>query len=324
MPRGREFEVFSLSFLDCICCGFGAIILLLVISDFRQPITLEVSRRHLQGEVADLTRQLERIRGDSVRLERDLRQRRAELARERLQVAQLAGDLHSLRGQFAASRREGSVVNTDEAALVAERLRLEERMRNLLAAQRATLAQAVGGIPVDSDYVIFLIDTSSSMTDDHWDAARGVLQEILALYPHLKGVQVLSDRGRPMFSGSYGHWLMDSPALRRRILERMRDWREPSDSNPVEGIRDAIRTYWTAERHISLYVLGDEFTGDSTQQALDAVREANRPDAQGRRPVRIHAVGFPEAPGFPSFTSIKYSALMRLMCEENGGTFVGL
>ena len=33
MRRRREVEVFSLSFLDCICCGFGAIILLLVLSE---------------------------------------------------------------------------------------------------------------------------------------------------------------------------------------------------------------------------------------------------------------------------------------------------
>jgi hypothetical protein len=36
--KRREFEVFTLSFLDCICCGFGAIILLLVLTDVGQPI----------------------------------------------------------------------------------------------------------------------------------------------------------------------------------------------------------------------------------------------------------------------------------------------
>ena len=30
--RRRETEIYSLSFLDCICCGFGAIILIFVIS----------------------------------------------------------------------------------------------------------------------------------------------------------------------------------------------------------------------------------------------------------------------------------------------------
>jgi hypothetical protein len=40
--------------------------------------------------------------------------------------------------------------------------------------------------------------------------------------------------------------------------------------------------------------------------------------------VRIHAAGFPESPGMTPFTSIRFSALMRLMCEQNNGTFVGI
>ena len=42
--RRRTIEVLSLSFLDCICCGFGAIILLLVLTEYGQPIQIEESR----------------------------------------------------------------------------------------------------------------------------------------------------------------------------------------------------------------------------------------------------------------------------------------
>ena len=37
----RETEVFSMSFLDVISCGFGAIILLLVLNEVGQPLQLE-------------------------------------------------------------------------------------------------------------------------------------------------------------------------------------------------------------------------------------------------------------------------------------------
>jgi hypothetical protein len=40
--------------------------------------------------------------------------------------------------------------------------------------------------------------------------------------------------------------------------------------------------------------------------------------------VRIHAIGFPEAPDMAPFTNIRFSALMRLVCEQNNGTFVGM
>ncbi len=325
MRRERELEVFSLSFLDCICCGFGAIILLIVVSDFRQPVTLEASRRHLQGQVQQLTEQLAVIRGESAVLDRELKGRVIELQREQRRLAHLEGDLTHVRGQYAASHQEGSVNNTLEGELVAAHQRLDAEMERLLKQRLRRMPQnLIGGIPIDSEYVIFIIDTSSSMTDNHWDEAIQVLKEILDIYPRLKGVQILSDRARPMFGRTEGKWLTDTPALRQEMVAGMKGWRVLSESNPVDGIREAIRTYRAADRRISLYVLGDEFTGDSIQRALDAVAEANRPDATGHRPVRIHAVGFPEAPGFPSFTSIRFSALMRSMCEENGGAFVGL
>ena len=40
MKRRRELEVFSMSFLDAICCGFGSIILLFIISRNTEPIRL--------------------------------------------------------------------------------------------------------------------------------------------------------------------------------------------------------------------------------------------------------------------------------------------
>ena len=41
--RRKNIEALSLSFLDCICCGFGAIILLLVLSKIYEPVVVEES-----------------------------------------------------------------------------------------------------------------------------------------------------------------------------------------------------------------------------------------------------------------------------------------
>ena len=54
------------------------------------------------------------------------------------------------------------------------------------------------------------------------------------------------------------------------------------------------------------------------------VDSINRPGADGRRQVRIHALGFPLAPDFPPLTGIRFSTLMRIVCGRNGGAFVGL
>ncbi|MEY2721021.1 MAG: hypothetical protein RL245_1121 [Pseudomonadota bacterium] len=325
--KRRDTEVFSLSFLDVICCGFGAIILLLVLSEFGQPIVIERSRQDLEAQIKKLQEELFVIRGESEVLERELRGRVDVLARERRNLAKVAGDVSSIRGQFDASRQNAAVSNILENELLSAFQELEAENKRLVQASRARqriMTQAVGGIPVDSDYVIFLIDTSGSMQGGHWETAIEVMREILDIYPRLKGVQIVDDNGRELFTGTRGRWMTDSPALRTDIVQRMRSWRAFSDSNPADGIEQAIKTYWSADKRISIYVLGDEFTGESIQQALDAVDRINRPDSSGRRRVRIHAVGFPEAPGMTPFTNIRFSALMRAMCERNDGTFVGL
>jgi hypothetical protein len=325
--RRRDTAVFSLSFLDVICCGFGAIILLLVLSEFGQPIQIEKSRQDLSGLVKRLQDELAEIRGETERLQREMRGRIDALQRERLNLARVSGDLSRIQGQFEASRQEAAVSNIIERELLSAYRELEARNQEasvMARARRRLPTEAVGGIPVDSEYVIFLIDTSGSMQSNHWDTAVEVMQEILNIYPRLRGVQIVDDNGREMFAGSRGRWLEDSPELRRRIVDRMRDWRAFSDSNPADGIEIAIRNYWSADRRISIYVLGDEFTGESLQRALDAVAKVNPRDETGRRRVRIHAIGFPYGGGMTPFTNIRFSALMRAMCDQNDGTFVGL
>ena len=52
MRRRRNVEAFSLSFLDCICCGFGAIILLLVLSKIYEPVIIEKTQDDLESLIA--------------------------------------------------------------------------------------------------------------------------------------------------------------------------------------------------------------------------------------------------------------------------------
>jgi len=325
MRRRREVEVFSLSFLDCICCGFGAIILLLVLSEIGQPAALEQSRKHLGGEVRLLEEQLNTLRGQTEELNRELSGSRETLERERGRLTNLAGDLSSIRGRYAGSREDAAVTNIIERQLVAAQQTLTEDMQRLLAlSAQSPRSAAIGGIPIDSDYVIFIIDTSSSMTSNHWDINLAIVDEILSLYPHVQGLQVLNDQGTYMYEGTRGRWLADSAQQRKEIRERARRWRAFSQSNPVPGMEEAVRSYWAPDRRVSVFVLGDEFTGDSIQEALDTNGALNKPAPDGRRPVRIHAIGFPEGADMSPFTNIRFSALMRLICEQNDGTFVGM
>ncbi len=60
---------------------------------------------------------------------------------------------------------------------------------------------------------------------------------------------------------------------------------------------------------------------------VDAIDRINRADRDGGRRVRIHAVGFPVIMGKtdqPGNTGQRFATLMRILCQRNGGTFVGL
>ena len=245
---------------------------------------------------------------------------------EQLKAAALAGDLSKIRGEFKASKGDATVANIVETELVAAHQTLTAEMQRLLknAPKKIDTMPAVGGIPVDSEWIIFVIDTSGSMQADNWENAQNVMKEILDIYPKVKGLQILDDEGKPMFPSSKGQWLQDTPAQRTKILSTMVNWKPYSNSSPVEGIGAAVQGWWAADKKISVYVIGDDFTGGSIEAALSAVRKYNPMDRQGRHRIRIHAIGMPDGPSSPPFINSRFAALMRAMCDDNEGTFVGL
>ena len=321
----RETEVFSMSFLDCICCGFGAIILLLVLSEFGVPIQLEKSRVDMHGQIAKLQEELFELRGTSIVLERELRGRIEQLSEEQKRVARLRGDLTAIEGKHKASIYEEESTKKISEMLAEARLALieETRIRQVSGHQRI-YDEPIAGVPIDSEWVIFIVDTSGSMQSQNWRNAEKRLEEVLSIYPKLKGIQVMDDEGGYMFSEYRGKWIPDSPARRKVILNLFRGWQAFSNSSPVEGIVAAIRTFWTPDHKISIYVFGDEFTGPSIQEVVDTVDRINRVGGTGERMVRIHALGFPIPNQYPQHTSMRYSTLMRILCARNGGVFVGL
>jgi len=326
--RRRDPQVFSLSFLDCICCGFGAVILLLVLSKTSEPVVLERTTAELMGIIARLEVERFEIVGETKVLERNVTTTREQLSEIIEKIARLQGDLSSIQGRFAASKSEASIQNRLEGRLASARQNLTEEMRRLLGSgyRRAYEDKLVGGIPVDSEYIIFVIDTSGSMQRNNWPMVIRKLGETLKIYPRVKGIQVLNDMGEHMFSGYAGRWIPDNPGRRRAVLQTLITWRPFSNSSPVEGITRAIRTYYDPDKKISIYVFGDDFTGLSIADVVSDVDKINRVGPDGKPAVRIHAIGFPMPAGMGQKPEsvMRFANLMRVLCERNGGTFVGI
>jgi hypothetical protein len=324
--RRRETASFGLSFLDCICCGFGAVILLLVLTKIGEPVVLEQSRVDLDALLARLEEELFEVRGASTVLRRDLKSREQQLSDEMEQVARLRGDMSKIQGEFKSSRRLSEVSEEIEGRLLAAQQELTEEMKRLAAQRTPKDESIVGGIPVDSEYIIFVIDTSGSMQRD-WDRVVKKVSQTIEAYPRVKGLQVMSDMGEYMFDHYRGKWIPDTPSRRKAVLTRLKSWTRVSNSSPVEGIVQAISTYAARDKKVSIYLFGDEFSGDqSIEYVVETVDRLNERDAKGNRLVRIHAIGFPTMidSGIGATTGTRFANLMRVLCEDNGGTFVGL
>jgi len=329
MTRARRaFEENTMSFLDVICCGFGAVILLLILTKFSDPKILEQAAVNMDGIVVARKDAVFKIRGETTELARELAQKQHELDAELVTLAKLERELSDILGKHQTSKSEAEEQVVLAKKLASAKQSLTEEMERLLGAGFQRSDNTIGGIAVDSEYVVFVIDTSGSMflNPGVWPQVMKKLNETLSIYPALKGIQVMSDQGEYMFPQYGGHWIPDSPARRRAILERMRTFNPFSSSCPINGIEKAVRTFEAPDKRISVYIFGDDFACRSIEEAVDTVDRINAPDEHGQRPVRINAVGFPHLYKVSQVPDslYKFAAAMRELTFRNNGTFVGL
>ena len=326
--RSREAEQFSISFLDVASCGFGAIIILLMITKSAAPATEDLTETLPAGVIQELTQQLFAIRSQTTELRQELNSSQERNASVEQLIASLRSQRQALEGEYALAREQGDETTEEIGQLLLARQSLTQEMQRLYANTVAQQSSYIGGVPVDSEYIIFVIDTSGSMYENAWGRMLEVIEETLDVYPEVKGIQVMNDMGDYMFDSFRGQWIPDTPVRRLQILSTLRSWDPYSNSSPVEGVTAAIGSFYSPDRKISVYVLGDDFQqGGSIEQVLRTIDRINVEDANGDRLVRIHGIGFPvilsSSPRFQQ-SGYRYASLMRELTLRNGGTFVGL
>lgn len=317
-----------MSFLDVISCGFGAMILLLLITDASPTVTVESSVVPQELPITDLQQQLFQIRGETQVVNRDLNAKREQLSAFQDRIANLRRELSTIQGQFNASDSIAEERIQEAEQLAAAKQSLTDEMQRLLGVDSTRKNNLVGGIPVDSEYIIFVIDTSGSMFQNAWPKLLDVVVDTLDVYPEVKGIQIMNDMGDYMFDSFRGQWIPDTPARRQTIISTLRNWSPFSNSSPVEGVTAAINTYYAPDKKISIYVMGDDFQpGGSITNVIETIDRLNAKDENGNPMVRIHGVGFPVIFALePRYhqSAYRYANLMRELTQRNGGTFVGL
>jgi hypothetical protein len=257
--RRRRIEVFSLSFLDCICCGFGAVVLFYTIvagqagikrMDRSDQLQAEVNR--LEEEVLVGTRNLVVLRNTLQKTETDTRS--------------AAVRAQSLLDEVATSRTEALRVGATSMAqrehinqLKTDLRQLEEGTRRLQAGaqQKAPVGERVRsfrgtgnrryvtGINVKGKRVLVLLDRSASMMDEDlvniiklrnqsvaarrtapkWRQALDIADWLSTQLPPGSQFQMVAfnSEAQSLIEGSDGKW-QDSadPQLLARAMDRFR------------------------------------------------------------------------------------------------------
>jgi hypothetical protein len=201
---------------------------------------------------------------------------------------------------------------------------------SLLAPTEDASTDAILGVPLDSKYLVFVVDTSGSMRQFAWADVGNHLVETISAYPFLEGIQIIDGQGRFLFHEFRNGWIPASPEQMAAALDALEVWRRFSDSDPREGVMAAIDFLSAHEKeNAAIYVYGDDLAAGGSPRAVErfltSVGEENRDDA-GARKARIHAVAFPvyyEELGV-LLTAANYAVLMRELAQRNGGSFIAL
>jgi len=298
-------DAFGTAFLDIISCGFGAIVLLILIFKFEPDVSglasvknddANAKIKQLYGLVDELKAEPAIDNEQSAKAKAAmLKTAQAKLERAMAETAKLQQTSSELKKQLGALQKQ---IKKQQIAGTSE-------------GDQSRQDDEVGGIPVDRDYVIFIVDTSGSMKEI-WHKVMREIDNILTVHPQLKGFQVINDNGNYLVSGYAGKWMKDTPSMRKRAMKLFSSWASISNSSPVEGIETALTRYSKYTKDLSIYVIGDDFTGTNFDQVILRTRQLNK----GR--ARIHALNFIS----PNASTDRFSTLMREICRENQGTFL--
>ncbi len=133
MLRRRRTDTFGLSFLDCICCGFGAVILFYVMMSAQGGLQRLNRTDRLKSEVNRLENQVQTGTRNLAALENSLQTVQSQKASIDSSIDRLLAQLANERKQLSTSDAAGLALSQHVEQLKADILELQEGERQLEA-----------------------------------------------------------------------------------------------------------------------------------------------------------------------------------------------
>ena len=309
IKRTREIEIFSLSFLDIISCAFGAIILILLVIKKGDSIPEQnLDFNKVEENIIDnlkVTQSIEKLKAENRLLTSFINEKSDSIENLNSQLEKKKNQIEN--NAVLNKKNQNSIVNLKLATTS-----LSEAKNKV--GNKSVKDKEVGGIPVDSEYVVFIIDTSGSMKAI-WDKVTKELVNILNIHPKVKGFQILNDNGQHLLGAYENKWIPDTPSKRNNIIKILKNWNSASNSSPVEGLEIALKKYTSRKNNTSIYIFGDEFTGGSYTPVFSTIEKLSN-----KKNIRINGIGFISL----GSTNDRFATLMREIVENNNGAFLAL
>jgi len=254
----RRVEVFSLSFLDVICCGFGAVILFYTIISAQSGIERTRKAEDLAAEVSRLEDEVIRGARNLVELKNTLQRTESETVSATSRATQLIEELQRKREESfiydsttVAKRERIERLKADVKALEESARRLEASAKvETPRAERAGAGKSLAsrryitGLTLKGKRILVLFDRSSSMLDDDlvnilrlrnsaaatqtaapkWRRAGDIGAWLISEIPSSSQFQfyVFNTGIEPLLSGTEGEWLSgNDDALREQMLSSL-------------------------------------------------------------------------------------------------------
>jgi hypothetical protein len=268
----RKTEVFSMSFLDCITCAFGSVVLVYTLINAQGGLRRAAETQGLRAEVDKMEEKVLEGYQRLVVLRNSLVETQEETVRTEGLGTRVLTETDRLRTELADSDKETLSRREAIERLKADLKSLDEGTRRLEGASQDRAAtglrvrgfvgqgdrQYLTGLRVGGSRIVILIDASASMLDDtvvnvlrmrnmsetrkllsdKWRRALSTVDWLAAQLPAESEFQIyaFNTQAWPLIEGSAGKWLkVNDPNSLDDALAKMRKV-VPKDGTSLENV----------------------------------------------------------------------------------------
>jgi hypothetical protein len=268
----RKTEIFSMSFLDCITCAFGSVVLVYTLINANGGIRRMNESRELRGEIAKLEEQVLEGYQHLVQARNALTMTDEERVRTEGMGTRVLQEIEKMTVELADSDKQTLSRREAIERLKADLKALDEGKRRLEGASRdaaATGTRVVGfqgtgdrqyltGLRVGGKRIAVLVDVSASMLDDtvvnvlrmrnmsdvrkrssdKWRRTLSTVDWLASQLPDEAEFQMLAfnTQAWPLVEGSAGKWLKVTDA--NAVTDSLQSLRKlvPKDGTSLENV----------------------------------------------------------------------------------------